>query len=166
MNERQYKKNIKKLYDIIFDRANDLIKQINPCNIQKEGGNIICNECRFSSGRKDLLCCSGCRFHSVEKGCTANKPLGCKLWLCHTAKRINPELEIELSKLRTIANKLWINFGRKDKEESIKIHLKERFNQNSPRKTEYSFNEHYKEIDWTGFNPGWLSLDDEEIKWV
>ena len=71
-----------KLYDLIYDKADRLFKQYNPCNIQKDkSGKITCSY-KHSSNR---LCChvifnGGCKYYS-ENGCTT-QCLPCKLYYC------------------------------------------------------------------------------------
>ncbi|GAG08708.1 unnamed protein product, partial [marine sediment metagenome] len=65
-----------KLYDLIYDKADKLLKRYNPCNIRIENGGLVCN---LESDSK-TLCCSHCQYLG-ENGCTT-KCLGCKIGMC------------------------------------------------------------------------------------
>ena len=69
-----------KLYNLIYDKANKLLKEYNPCNIHLNPYRLlVCNNKRYDTGN-GKLCCSMCKYSS-DKGCTT-KCLACKVALC------------------------------------------------------------------------------------
>lgn len=109
-------KQLEKLYDGLYAEAEAILKMYSPCEVKVRNGHVKCLGCRVKDevALQNELCCGGCNFHSVT-GCTAEKPLACKLWLCHTAKTKYPEVEARLSVLREIArsNRLYVYRGDK-----------------------------------------------------
>lgn len=95
--------NRSKLYDLIYDKADKLLKEFNPCDVHKTlFGDIFC-KCRN-------FCCCDCDYLS-EKGCTV-KALYCKLWRCDASYYHNNlgvkyknSLDYQLNKLLKIAKK-------------------------------------------------------------
>lgn len=73
-----------KLYDELYDKADEIGRQNNPCNIKVQGNLVTCRWCPY-------WCCEGCR-HNGPKGCRV-KSLSCKLYLCHRAMKYVPESE-------------------------------------------------------------------------
>jgi len=90
------------LYDRIYDIADRLFKEYNPCNIHSKEGKSRCT-CHLHSTYRVHLCCTNCKYIS-STGCTV-KCLGCKLFLCYTLWDKYPMLEKRLYKLVTIAYK-------------------------------------------------------------
>lgn len=74
-------------YDLLYDDVVNFLKEVNPCKIENGfclrgkmgGGNFCC-------GGKDLECDPVCK-HCSPSGCTAEKPLPCKLWLCREVEK-------------------------------------------------------------------------------
>ena len=62
----------RKLYDLIYNRVDKIIKKYNPCNIQLKNKGVVC--------KRGRLCCDGC-FYLSDNGCTTNC-LGCKFTFC------------------------------------------------------------------------------------
>ena len=72
--------NKSQLYDLIYNTADKLFKQYNPCNICKDKhGTIGCNNLAYE--QSFYLCCYQCKYKS-KKGCRV-KCLACKLSLCN-----------------------------------------------------------------------------------
>lgn len=75
-----------KLYDLICDKADKLLKQYNPCNIRIEispdwlFGKLVCNNTYMCRKRGEDLCCRGCEYKG-QNGCF-DKCLGCKVSWC------------------------------------------------------------------------------------
>ena len=74
----------RKLYKVLCNEADELLKEYDPCKI-KDG---IC--------ARGMSCCIGCKYLG-DKGCTVSS-LVCKLWLCDKVlqdvnKNIIPKLE-------------------------------------------------------------------------
>ncbi len=69
-----------KLYDLIYDKADRLLKQYNPCNIRIKDNVLVCNNKYMYMEYGEYLCCSGCEYLG-EKGCTT-KCLSCKTGSC------------------------------------------------------------------------------------
>lgn len=120
---------ISKLYDLLYDKADRLIKQYNPCNIHKENNRIVCNNEYMCKVYGQQLCCTNCKYLG-EHGCTT-KSLGCKLGCCwqgnswQYAKENKdiPNLDDifmkKMDKLRYIAYRYEINKPRYSKEETL-----------------------------------------------
>jgi len=81
------------LYDILYDIADGLFREYNPCKI--ENGKCV-------RGR-DGGCCEGCEYLK-ENGCSV-KALFCKLWLCEPMLNKYPQLRKKLVYLSRIAEK-------------------------------------------------------------
>lgn len=85
--------NLNKLHDLIYDKADELFKQYNPCNIHiDERKQLVCNNPKYNYDKPNQqlqfwnsLCCTGCRYLG-DSGCTV-KCLGCKVGLCYTESR-------------------------------------------------------------------------------
>ena len=103
------------LYDRLYAEAEAILKQYNPCRVHKCSAGVVCTEwvClnkdrgairHATDAKPNTLCCTGCQFHDKAKGCQAEKPLPCKLWLCNYAKRLFPEAEDRLDVLRERAD--------------------------------------------------------------
>ena len=81
---------ISDLYDILFEKADKIIKKTNPCKIK-------CGKC-FRAQRynvENAFCCDAystfftkipeCKY-LTKNGCSAEKPLYCRVWFCDTLK--------------------------------------------------------------------------------
>lgn len=92
-----------KLYDELYEEADALFKEYNPCRI--EG-----NTCLYGRTTDDPVgksfCCNGCD-HLCERGCTV-KALSCKLWLCGMVANWAPKEFLD--KLQKIRDKRPIKF--------------------------------------------------------
>jgi len=123
-----------KLYDLIYNKANKLLKQYNPCNIRiKESndrlfGKLICNNEYMCKRNGESLCCSGCKYLG-HNGCTI-KCLECKVGWCWQGKTCKDIFEDDLlhvnmprtfihkmDRLRKIMKKYQLNKIRTSKEE-------------------------------------------------
>lgn len=103
------KRGLECLYDGLYLAGKKILKEHNPCKIKKTGekitnlynGKVVekvtCINRKMTLG---VCCCEGCE-HLESDGCFA-KCLGCKLFLCITAKK-NKKAEKRLYVLRTIA---------------------------------------------------------------
>lgn len=69
------KKNIRKLYNDLYDATDILFKEYNPCQVYD--GECFCGRTKIN---KKSFCCNGCR-HLSESGCTV-RSLACKLHIC------------------------------------------------------------------------------------
>lgn len=94
------KKQLRKLYGLLYHLADRLIQQHNPCRHDENG---VCKEDRDLGDGCKNGCCSGCR-HLSPNGCTV-KALSCKIWLCRHVADQNLELSRKLDMLRRIAYK-------------------------------------------------------------
>ena len=82
-----------KLYDLIYDKADKLIKEFNPCNIHKgKQGRCSCN-----AGE---TCCNGCQ-HIGFFGCVIENA-GCRVFICYSERVKYPLLGKRLKKLERI----------------------------------------------------------------
>jgi len=100
--------NREKLYDLIYEKADRLFKEYNPCEI---GKNIFGKSCCRKS---ENFCCRGCR-HLSDDGCTV-RSLACKLCLCCGSGLIG-SLGDKLHKLRRITYRYNLYGARMSKEE-------------------------------------------------
>lgn len=107
---------IETTFDKLFEEAEQVIKQYNPCEVKVENG--VCNCLGSRNGNTcsntNTLCCGGCKYHT-KQGCKAHKPLTCKAWICFTAQAKYPEAA---KKLRQINNSIvkygfWVYRGNK-----------------------------------------------------
>lgn len=93
------------LYDVLYETADSILKKYDPCGFKngicKAGGN----------------CCEGCKYLS-KKGCTV-KALSCKIWLCESAKKNNPECASALNSLGSVCQKFDLYGFRMRKEDII-----------------------------------------------
>lgn len=83
--------NREKLYDLIYNKADKLLKKYNPCNIHKtEHKLLVCNNKQYCSsdcyygGKR--LCCYQCG-HWRTTGCSI-KCLACKVTMCTNTSKI------------------------------------------------------------------------------
>lgn len=98
-------KNIKEMsenYDLIYEEADKLINEYNPC--QFENG-----KCIIAREKNIEICCKPC-YYLTNKGCNV-KALGCKLAFCPDIWKLVPELFIyKFNKLRSkVADKIAIS---------------------------------------------------------
>lgn len=84
--------NREKLYDLIYDKADRLLKQHNPCNIHTENGKVKCDNSNYNKAPHSFLCCFQCHYKSKE-GCTTNC-LMCKLFLCNISTSAEESLQL------------------------------------------------------------------------
>jgi hypothetical protein len=68
---------ISEKYDELYDKADKLLKEYNPCRIKC--GSCQANRIDPKYNSTKQLCCGGCPYW--KNGCTV-KSLACKLWLC------------------------------------------------------------------------------------
>lgn len=80
------------LYDKLCNKADLILKEYNPCNI--ENGRCFAG----------YPCCQDCEFLSKKKGCTVDS-LVCKLWLCDKARKKFPKCATKLDALEKIAKR-------------------------------------------------------------
>ncbi len=75
-----------KLYDLIYDKADRLLREHNPCGIHtNEQKVLVCNNKQMCKMGGEKLCCFQCEYQSTS-GCTI-KCLGCKVALCNIPSR-------------------------------------------------------------------------------
>lgn len=112
--------NREKLYDLIYDKADKLFKEYNPCNIQKRPNGMVCEYQRITFPNNEIdkhncLCCERwnrpCSSLDKDSGCMI-RSLGCKLFYCKA--RIDKTADWiafckKLGKLKCIAQKYKLN---------------------------------------------------------
>ncbi len=121
---RKTRKQIEREYDDLYEKVAKLISETNPCEVAIKNKTAYCGSCsRIVCGdviKPNELCCDGCEHHSMTKGCQAEKPLECKLWLCSQSKTKHP---VVAKKLYEFRNQAYDLFGcllhRGDKTETI-----------------------------------------------
>jgi hypothetical protein len=117
-------------FDELWDKANAIISAAKPCGIKSVNGEITCRGCSFHKDFRqsvyyvaespNILCCGGCKYHEPNKGCIAEKPLMCKLWLCHSASKfLKGDKSLQLAEIKSQASDLGLLCFRGNKEESI-----------------------------------------------
>lgn len=84
-------------YDKLYQKIVDFMRDVNPCKIK----NGICY--RGKKGGRNF-CCKDCK-HLTENGCSAKKPIACKLWLCQEA--IDNMTKKQRKKYYEIENEYW-----------------------------------------------------------
>lgn len=122
--------NISKLYNQLYEKADKLLKQYNPCNIRIEQNKLVCNNAYMCKTKGESLCCCGCKYLS-NNGCTV-ECLECKLGMCwagdsidYTFKNtlvhinISEEFIYKMDKLRKIMRKYKLAGIRRTKEEVL-----------------------------------------------
>ncbi len=124
------RKEIEKLYDGFFAEAVAVIEQYNPCKVRKCRCGVVCTEWRarqypgvyhfIDDNKPNDLCCGGCKHHDRDRGCHAEKPLACKLWLCYSAEERYPGARKKLEDIQERAeNVLGPLLFRGDRKDSI-----------------------------------------------
>ena len=127
--------NIDKLYDLIWAKADRLIKQYNPCNIRYTDNGLRCNNACMVKDCGNDLCCGGCKWLDKKIGCTV-KSVGCKVGTCWEGSTWYDIFEDDLSlinipdtfitqmdRLRKIAFRYNLSAYRMSKEETLKWRL-------------------------------------------
>lgn len=110
------RKDLSDLHDRIYNEADKLIKEYNPCNIHKlSNGRLSCADNPDGYDR-NMLCCSACNepgdgIGHWDNGCTV-ECLACKLFLCSTARKNNEELSAKLYNLQRIVEKTGLDSTR------------------------------------------------------
>lgn len=110
---------IEEKFDFLYDCTEKVLSKYNPCKISFLKSGVNCIDCKAGFSNPNDLCCTGCRFHT-DKGCVANKPLTCKLYLCRTATKKFPNCVKELNDIYACASFLRLLSFRGDKKDSIK----------------------------------------------
>ena len=105
-----------KLYDELFAEADAFVKEVNPCK-------VVNGEClRKYKFNQQNFCCRGCR-HLRKTGCTANKPLSCRIWLCNYAwYNLTPEQQTRQKEIQNKIEKADLWLVRATKEDMIKFY--------------------------------------------
>jgi hypothetical protein len=98
---------LSKQYDKLYSEGQKILDTYNPCMANK----AICLE-----GER---CCVHCK-HLGNNGCKI-KCLICKLWLCPTARKVNPKASKKLFALMDKARDLDLLYFRASKEELFAI---------------------------------------------
>lgn len=116
--------NMSQHYNMLYDTANELLREYNPCRFNDKG------ECiRYQSGLRwpdanDKACCGGSSTHDGKpckyltgKGCRA-KALWCKMWLCRYAWDKMPKgFQLQWQHLYRTSIKAFVISGRNCKAE-------------------------------------------------
>lgn len=96
--KRLTRKQWKRKYYYLCEKATKLFKEYNPCKFNKNG------YCNVKRKNKSVCgsCCLECK-HLSKTGCTV-KNLSCKIFLCSEMCRKYPELGRKLNKIHDIAH--------------------------------------------------------------
>ena len=121
---------LSKAYDELYEQADAVLKQFNPCqHTSDKNGEHTCVEAEtvkseairfWGKNYAPQCCCVGCTFWT-KTGCTADKPLTCKTWLCGITALKNPEANAKLRQIADQARSLFIYHERMDKKESLEL---------------------------------------------
>jgi hypothetical protein len=76
----EQQKSKQQIYNELYEKASEVIRRIDPCEIRVVDGKASCFSSRNGRERAAELCCEGCR-HLTMGGCSI-KALACRLWLC------------------------------------------------------------------------------------
>jgi len=98
-------------YDAIYNRAQALLEEFNPCEI--ENGRCM------SRMHDYLACCSSTCAYISREGCTTRN-LRCKTFLCKDALNSNPKLKSRWERLEKLAFKLELAYPWTSKEGVLK----------------------------------------------
>lgn len=123
-------------YKNLYHEVEKFLNKANPCRISngkcargKDGGRNFCCGSTNSNGQ-------GACSHCGKNGCTADRPLACRLWLCHTAEKNLSKAQLEkLNNFRKLAG----FFGnenimfRATRQDAKKILLKRKMEKNDRR---------------------------------
>lgn len=71
------------LYRDLYDGMDEVLKELDPCQITIVDGKTVCNGTKNNHRESNTLCCSNC-MHLSKSGCRV-KSLACKTWLCGDA---------------------------------------------------------------------------------
>ena len=100
------KKKLEEIYDSLYQLADDIIKEHNPCEVSKDGcladENFCCHECK----------------HLSKTGCRV-KALWCKVYLCSTSRIKYPIIADALEHIQSIASYYQLLSFRAGKKRSI-----------------------------------------------
>ena len=121
------KVSLEEKFDFLYEMAQEILAHYQPCKIKflKNGANCIdCSKSLYRS-KPNVLCCDGCQYHTLSKGCMAEKPLTCKLWLCRTAAEKFPTCANKLDEIYEKADELDLLSFRGDRTDSLKNGYKE-----------------------------------------
>lgn len=114
------RKILEKIYDTLYEEADKVLKEFNPCEHKGDGDNHIClgstkeNPAMWKENSA-ACCCGGCKFWKINVGCTAEKPLSCKVWLCGAARLKHKEIPHKLDAIAKKAYNLELVGARQDK---------------------------------------------------
>ena|SRR5438045_137094 len=118
---------LEKAFDLILAQANDILAKANPCQHSTKCGKHSCigmvmkDWATVTRGNEGVdACCTGCQYLG-PKGCIADGPLFCKLWLCTTAQNLNPETYNELTRLRAVGKYFGLLYYREGRAHSLKM---------------------------------------------
>jgi hypothetical protein len=118
--KRTFQARLERVFDKLYAQAEAILQEHRPCAVKVNQYGASCLDCRikYRDTQVNVLCCGGCKWHSA-RGCTANKPLTCRTWLCHTAQQHDPEAKRKLSRIADRISRLGFYVGRGDREDSI-----------------------------------------------
>lgn len=121
MRKRVTRERLERIFDYLWAQADAIIKAHSPCEVKIGKHGVSCLDCRVRHRPTEIniLCCGGCKFHTKDKGCIADKPLTCRTWLCYSAQEAHPEAHRRLQDIASRMHRLGFYVGRGDKEDSI-----------------------------------------------
>jgi hypothetical protein len=119
--KQELQSRLERVFDKLYAEAERILQEHRPCKVKMNQHGASCLDCRVQRRETKVneLCCGGCKWHKADRGCTANKPLTCKTWLCFTAQHGDPEAQRRLQRVAERVRRLGFYVGRGDREDSI-----------------------------------------------
>lgn len=102
--KRSKKELLELVFDKFYDEATAILKEFNPCE-HKVDNNIHTCIGKLNPKENGLYwseiacCCRNCPLWNKELGCTANKPLTCRTWICTVAGLKYPYIKEKLDNI-------------------------------------------------------------------
>ena len=123
MTEKQehiLRQKLETVFDGLYQEAEDILKQFNPCEARVKNGCFSCigQTSKLGGNNTAQCCCIGCS-KWTDKGCVADKPLTCRTWLCNLAGARHEEADNALFRLSSKVSNLGFYVTRGDKQASL-----------------------------------------------
>ena len=115
-------------YDRLYAEAEAVLKDFQPCEHEVVKRKHHCAGMvdeipgeigYFGSNNNPQCCCFGCKSWT-KKGCAADRPLGCKTWLCGVSKFKHPSVADRLNVIARAAMGLNVYHHRCDRATSLR----------------------------------------------
>ena len=132
-DQEKFEKILDDVFEALYLAADAILIQDKPCEheVTAMGHTCLGKDHKRGGNKRPQCCCSGCHF--FKNGCTAEKPLTCKCWLCPIAKDKYPDTHKNLWYIDNLVLAFYFWIPRGSKSESI---------QNAKVRLCYSFQAH------------------------